>query len=80
MDAKKLIETVKSEKRNGWENSDLYDGVQSLLEKISAHFEACEVCRDAFDDMGYEEETLKDMELLFLQNMDIDRWVCEEVA
>jgi hypothetical protein len=80
MNAKELIEAVKSEKSNGWENSDLYDGVQSLLEKIVAHFEQCEECGDAFDGMGYEEETMKDMELLFLQNMDLNRWVCDEVA
>jgi hypothetical protein len=80
MNAKTLIETVKTEKSNGWENSDLYDGVQTLIEKIAAHFETCEECREAFDGMGYEEETLKDMELLFLQNMDLNRWVCEEVA
>lgn len=77
MDAKTLIETVKLEKSNGWENSDLYDAVQNLLEEIADHFDQCEECRDAFDDMEYEEESLKDMELLFLQNMDIDRWVCE---
>jgi len=76
MDAKGLIEAVKA----GWENSDLYDGVQTLLEQIAKHYETCEECRDAFDDMGYEEETLKDMELLFLQNMDLSRWVCSEVA
>ncbi len=76
MNAKELIEAVKA----GWENSDLYDGVQTLLEQIAEHFETCEECRDAFDDIGYEEETLKDMELLFLQNMDLNRWVCGEVA
>jgi len=80
MDAKTLIEMVEVEKSNGWENSDLYDAVQNLLEEIADHFDQCEECRDAFDAMGYEEESLKDMELLFLQNMDIDRWVCEEVA
>lgn len=73
MQAKELIEAVKA----GWENSDLYDGVQTLLEQIAEHFETCEECRDSFDDMGYEEETLKDMELLFLQNMDLNKWVCE---
>jgi len=77
MNAKELIEAVKTEKSNGWENSDLYDGVQTLLKKIVDHFETCEECRDAWDDMGYEEETLKEMELLFLQNMDLHRWVCE---
>ena len=77
MNAKELIEIVKAEKSNGWENSDLYDGVQSLLEKIVEHIETCEECRGAWDDMGYEEETLKDMELLFLQNMDLNRWICE---
>lgn len=82
MNANKLIEIVKTEKNNDWENSDLYDGVQCLLEKIVEHYETCEECRDAFDGMDYEEETLKDMELLFLQNMDLRRWVCEaeEVA
>ena len=78
MDAKTLINLVKSEKRNSWQNSDLYDGVQTLLEQIAAHYENCQECREAFDDMFYEEETLKDMELLFLQNMDISRWICEE--
>lgn len=77
MNAKELIEAVKTEKSNGWENSDLYDGVQALVKKIVDHFETCEECRDAWDDMGYEEETLKEMELLFLQNMDLHRWVCE---
>ena len=78
MDAKTLINLVKSEKRNSWQNSDLYDGVQTLLEQIAVHYENCQECREAFDDMFYEEETLKDMELLFLQNMDISRWICEE--
>lgn len=77
MNAKELIAAVKSAKSNGWENSDLYDGVQTLLERIAEHYETCDECRDAFDDMSYEEETLKDMELLFLQNMDLNRWVCE---
>ena len=78
MDAHTLINLIKSEKSNSWQNSDLYDGVQTLLEQIAVHYESCQECRDAFDDMSYDEETLKDMELLFLQNMDISRWICEE--
>ena len=78
MDAKTLIKLIKSEKRNSWQNSDLYDGVQTLLEQIAVHYENCQECREAFDDMSYEEETLKDMELLFLQNMDLNKWICEE--
>jgi hypothetical protein len=80
MNAKELIRQVKVEKSTGWKNSDLYVGVEKLLEEIVSHYEHCEECRDAFDDMGYEEETLKDMELLFMQNMDLERWICEEVA
>lgn len=78
MDAHTLINLIKSEKSNSWQNSDLYDGVQTLLEQIAVHYESCQECREAFDDMSYDEETLKDMELLFLQNMDISRWICEE--
>lgn len=80
MNAEELIRQVKAEKSTGWKNSDLYDGVEKLLVEIVDHYERCEECRDAFDDMGYEEETLKDMELLFMQNMDLERWICEEVA
>ena len=80
MDAKALIETVKNETANNWENSDLYDSVENLLEKIAAHYEHCEECRDAFDAMGYEEETLKEMEIRFFQNPNLSDWICEEVA
>jgi hypothetical protein len=78
MDAKTLINLVKFEKLDSWQNSDLYDGVQTLLEQIAVHYESCQECREAFDDMSYDEETLKDMEILFLQNMDINKWICEE--
>lgn len=79
MDAKTLINLVKYEKCNSWQNNNgLYDGVRTLLEQIAEHYENCQECREAFDDMFYEEETLKDMERLFLQNIDLSRWICKE--
>lgn len=80
MDAKTLIQAVKTEKSNGWKNSSLDAAIQNLLEKIVSHYETCEECRDAFDDTEYDEETLEDMKELFTQSLDIDLWLCDEIA
>lgn len=78
MDAKELIRQVNEQKAKGWKNSDLCRGVEQLLEKIAQHYETCEDCRQAFDDTEYEEETLKEMEAYFINDMQLNVWTCDE--
>ena len=76
MKARDLIIAVCEERLTGWKNSDLYPEVQELLERIADHYDICEECRDAFDDMGYEQETLKEMEQIFMDNIEFSKWDC----
>ena len=78
MNAKELIRQVNEQKANDWRNSDLYRDVERLLEKIAQHYETCEDCRQAFDDTEYEEETLKEMEAYFINDMQLNVWTCDE--
>ena len=76
MNAKQLIEQVNVCAKNNWQNSDLWNESQEMLEKIAEHFENCEECRKEFDAQEYPEETLIDFEDR-LARTEISDWICD---
>lgn len=77
MNAKELIEAVNEQKAANWKNADLDSATIGLLEAVAAHYEDCDECRQAFDEMGYEEEHLIEMESLFNEHGCLGDWICE---
>lgn len=77
MNAIELIKQINEYQNNNWKNSDLNREVEILLEQIKEHYEKCEECRDSFNDMNYIYDTLKEMENIFVMNLDINLWICE---
>ena len=75
MNAKQLIEQVNECRQNNWQNSDLGNNSEEMLEKIAGHFENCEECRKEFDAQEYSEETLIDFEDE-LSGTELSDWVC----
>ena len=79
MNAKELISAVKAEKEKDWLNSDVLISSEKLLEQIAEHFERCAECREAFDEMEYEETTLVDFASEYIDHTDLQDWICEGV-
>jgi CheY-like chemotaxis protein len=78
MNAIEFIQAVKSEDATHWKNADMDILTIDLMMTVAAHFETCEECRQAFDDMEYEDEYLMEMESLFNTYTDLSDWTCEE--
>jgi len=76
MDAKTLISQVREEQAKFWQNSDLWQQSEDMLEAIVDHLEQCPACREAFDTQAYPEETLIEFEPR-IANTTIDAWICE---
>lgn len=56
-------------------NSDITAPTWAAMKRIAAHYDECEDCRDAFDDMEYDEETLLEMAERIEQTIEAD-WMC----
>jgi hypothetical protein len=67
---------VEERKKNNWQNSDIGNNAEEILEIIADHFECCEECRNDFDAQGYPEETLIDFEGR-LSLTELSDWICE---
>ena len=76
MNATKLIKQINQEHGKNWQNSDIDMEIQILLELIALHYKVCQDCREAFDDMKYDQTTLKEMEQIFKENNNLDLWIC----
>jgi predicted anti-sigma-YlaC factor YlaD len=77
MNAIEFIQAVKSEMAANWKNADMDSMTIELMVAVAAHYETCDECRQAFDDMGYEEEYLIELESLFNEHGDVSEWICE---
>lgn len=60
-------------------NTDIAAPTWAAMQRIAAHYNQCPECRDAFDDMEYDDEDLLDMAAMIEQSNEAD-WVCEEVT
>jgi hypothetical protein len=79
MKALELISQVAECRSERWQNSDIPSGGERLLEVIADHYKTCEECRETFDLMEYDEETLIDLWHDFMaQTEDPADWICEE--
>ena len=75
MRALELVQQVKACVEENWHGSDLWSQSEAMLEKIAAHLETCEACREAFDFQAYEEKTLIEFEAR-LGTTKLEDWVC----
>ena len=76
MNAKELINQIDQTHSNNWKNSYIDIEIQILLELIALHYKVCQDCRESFDDMEYDQTTLKEMEPIFQENNNLDLWIC----
>jgi len=76
MNAIEFIKAVNEQKVANWKNADLDTATIELFEAVAAHYENCEECRQAFDEMEYEEEYLIELESLFNTHGNVADWVC----
>ena len=56
-------------------NSDIAAPTWAAMKRIAAHYDECKDCRDAFDDMEYDDETLLEMAERIEQTEETD-WMC----
>ena len=79
MDAKTLISQVREEQAKFWQNSDLWQQSEDMLEAIVDHLEQCPACREAFDARQIMAGSLQQMQAVLLGTSP-DDWVCESPA
>jgi len=60
-------------------NTDISAPTWAAMQRIAAHYEVCGECRDAFDDMEYDDEDLIEMATRIEATDEAD-WVCDGVA
>ena len=72
MNAMQFIQLMREETQG---NSDIAAPTWAAMKRIAAHYDECEDCRDAFDDMEYEDETLLEMAERIEQTEEAD-WMC----
>ena len=72
MKAEEFIRLVREETQR---NSDIAAPTWAAMKRIAAHYDECADCRDAFDDMEYDEETLLEMAERIEQTTESD-WMC----
>jgi predicted anti-sigma-YlaC factor YlaD len=77
----KALEFVKMMNAETQGNTDIAAPTWAAMRRIAAHYEQCPECRDAYDDMEYDDEDLLEMAARIEQSNEAD-WVCqiEEVA
>ena len=72
MNAQQFIDAMRNETQG---NTDIAASTWAAMRRIAAHYEECEDCRDAFDDMEYDDETLLELAERIEQTEEAD-WVC----
>ena len=72
MKAKEFIRLMREEPQG---NSDIAAPTWAAMRRIAAHYDECEDCRDAFDDMEYDDDTLLEMAERIEQTIEAD-WMC----
>lgn len=60
----------------GWQNSDLWNETEELLEKIAEHLKNCKGCAKNFQRQTLPIENLFEIENMLSQNPDLSDWIC----
>jgi len=68
---------VLTQKRNGWENSDIPYGTQKDFEVIAEHYEKCPECENNFESIQFK-GTLIDLAYEHFNFSDYSGWICSE--
>ena len=76
MQALEFVELMNAETQG---NTDITAPTWAAMRRIAEHYEQCPECRQAFDDMEYDDEDLLVIAARIEQTEEAD-WVCEEVA
>lgn len=72
MKAEEFIRLMREETQG---NSDIATPTWAAMRRIADHYDECEDCRDAFDDMEYDDDTLLEMAERIEQTIEAD-WMC----
>jgi hypothetical protein len=74
----KALEFVKMMNDETQGNTDIYAHTWAMMRRIAAHYDQCRECRDAFDDMEYDDDNLLEMAARIVLANEAD-WVCTRV-
>ena len=75
MNANEFIRAVREETQG---NTDIASDIWHMMRQIADHYDECKDCRDAFDDMEYDDETLLELSVRIEQHAILGDWICEE--
>ena len=76
MKALEFVEMMREETQG---NTDIAAPTWAAMRRIAEHYEQCTECRQAFDDMEFDDEDLLEIAARIEQTEEAD-WVCGEVA
>ena len=76
MNAQEFIGAVETEASHFWKNVDLDELTIKLMVDVATHYKKCAECRQAFNEMEYDEQELVELESMFNEHSDISEWVC----
>lgn len=74
MNAKEFISLMREETQG---NTDIAADIWHLMRQVADHYDQCQDCRDAFDDMAYDDMTLLDLADMMVEYGDIEDWTCQ---
>ena len=72
MNAMQFIRLMREETRG---NTGIAAPTWAAMRRIAAHYDECEECRDAFDDMEYDDETLLELAER-IEQAEEENWMC----
>ena len=74
MNAKEFIKLVEEQKP---ESNDIAANTWHMMRRIANHYKTCPDCCDSFNDMEYDNLTLRDIAILMEENSEIEDWTCQ---
>ena len=72
MDANTFVRLMREETKG---NTDIAEQTWAAMRRIADHYDECAECRQAFDEMEYDDETLLELAARIEQTDEKD-WIC----
>ena len=75
----KALEFVKMMREETHGNTDIAASTWYFMTRMADHYDQCRECREAFDDMQYDDEDLLEVAARIEQTKKDSDWICDNL-